>query len=220
MVVDIHSRFLFETEVFSRRRRRTLSVDELCEQMRDAQAEAYGDGLDLDTRHPWMWAVKPHYYSSHFYNWPYTYGLLFGLGLYARYRDDADAFRTGYDELLSTDRHGRRRRARGALRDRRARHRLLGGQPRRAAGAHRRLRGAGGRTHGLTRSVASRGMPTRYDLTRAELAEMLAGEPRYRVEQVWRGLYEQLAEPEDLTSVPLGVRAAARRRSSRPPSAS
>jgi oligoendopeptidase F len=102
VIVDIHSRFLFETEVFSRRRRRTLSVDELCEHMRDAQAEAYGDGLDLDTRHPWMWAVKPHYYSSHFYNWPYTYGLLFGLGLYARYRDDADAFRTGYDELLST----------------------------------------------------------------------------------------------------------------------
>jgi pepF/M3 family oligoendopeptidase len=102
VVVDIHSRFLFETEVFSRRRRRTLSVDELCEQMRDAQAEAYGDGLDLDTRHPWMWAVKPHYYSSHFYNWPYTYGLLFGLGLYACYRNDADAFRTGYDELLST----------------------------------------------------------------------------------------------------------------------
>ena len=27
-----------------------------------------------------MWAVKPHYYGSHFYNWPYTYGLLFGLG--------------------------------------------------------------------------------------------------------------------------------------------
>ena len=57
-----------------------------------------------------MWAVKPHYYSSHFYNWPYTYGLLFGLGLYARYRDDADAFRAGYDDLLSSDRHGRRRR--------------------------------------------------------------------------------------------------------------
>ncbi len=48
-----------------------------------------------------MWAVKPHYYSAHFYNWPYTYGLLFGLGLYARFRDDPERFRSGYDDLLS-----------------------------------------------------------------------------------------------------------------------
>ena len=47
-----------------------------------------------------MWAVKPHYFSAHFYNWPYTFGLLFGLGLYARYRDDPERFRAGYDDLL------------------------------------------------------------------------------------------------------------------------
>ena len=48
-----------------------------------------------------MWLLKPHYYGSHFYNWPYTYGLLFGLGLFARYRDDPERFRAGYDDLLS-----------------------------------------------------------------------------------------------------------------------
>ena len=48
-----------------------------------------------------MWVLKPHYYSSHFYNWPYTYGLLFGLGLFAKYREDPDRFRDGYDDLLS-----------------------------------------------------------------------------------------------------------------------
>jgi oligoendopeptidase F len=48
-----------------------------------------------------MWAVKPHYYSSAFYNWPYTYGLLFGIGLYANYTADPDRFRAGYDDLLS-----------------------------------------------------------------------------------------------------------------------
>ena len=48
-----------------------------------------------------MWLLKPHYYGSHFYNWPYTYGLLFGLGLYASYRDDPERFRVGYDDLLS-----------------------------------------------------------------------------------------------------------------------
>ena len=101
VVVDIRSRFTFERELFRRRRQRTVSVDELCQVMTDAQLDAYGDGLDPGALHPWMWAVKPHYYNSHFYNWPYTYGLLFGLGLHARFRADPDGFRSGYDELLS-----------------------------------------------------------------------------------------------------------------------
>lgn len=101
VVVDIHSRFLFERAVFDRRRSGSLGVNELNALMLDAQSAAYGDGLDLDTRHPYMWLLKPHYYGSHFYNWPYTYGLLFGLGLYARYREDPEGFRSGYAELLS-----------------------------------------------------------------------------------------------------------------------
>ena len=101
VVVDIHSRFLFETEVYARRQRRTLSAGELCEMMTEAQGTAYGDGLDQSTAHPYMWLLKPHYYGSSFYNWPYTYGLLFGLGLFARYQDDPDHFRAGYDTLLS-----------------------------------------------------------------------------------------------------------------------
>ena len=48
-----------------------------------------------------MWAVKPHYYGSHFYNWPYTYGLLFGMGLFAQFQNDPERFRVGYDDLLS-----------------------------------------------------------------------------------------------------------------------
>lgn len=101
VVVDIRSRFLFETEVFARRQRRTLGVTELDELMLAAQAEAYGDGIDQATAHRHMWAVKPHYYGSHFYNWPYTYGLLFGLGLYAQYRNDPERFRAHYDDALS-----------------------------------------------------------------------------------------------------------------------
>jgi oligoendopeptidase F len=101
VVVDIHSRFLFEHDVFNVRRTRTLAPSELCDLMLDSQQQAYGDGIDLDTRHPYMWALKPHYYSTHFYNWPYTYGLLFGIGLYAEYQRDPERFRAGYDELLS-----------------------------------------------------------------------------------------------------------------------
>ncbi len=115
VVVDIHSRFLFETEVFARRQRRTLGVTELNELMLQAQADAYGDGLDQSTAHPHMWVLKPHYYGSHFYNWPYTYGLLFGLGLFARYQEDPERFRAGYDDAAVPGRHGHRR---GARRDR------------------------------------------------------------------------------------------------------
>jgi pepF/M3 family oligoendopeptidase len=101
VVVDIRSRFLFETELFARRAQRTLGVNELNELMLDSQATAYAEGLDQSTAHPYMWVVKGHYYGSHFYNWPYTYGLLFGLGLFARYREDPEAFRSGYETLLS-----------------------------------------------------------------------------------------------------------------------
>ncbi len=101
VVVDIRSRFLFETEVFARRQRRTLGIGELNELMLQAQADAYGDGLLQSTAHPYMWALKPHYYSSHFYNWPYTYGLLFGLGLFAQYQQDPQRFSAHYDDALS-----------------------------------------------------------------------------------------------------------------------
>jgi 23S rRNA (adenine2503-C2)-methyltransferase len=48
---------------------------------------------------------------------------------------------------------------------------------------------------------------SRYDADREELARLLDGEPAYRVDQIWTGLYEQGREPDDLTSVPKAVRA-------------
>jgi len=104
VVVDITSRLLFEQRVFEARRKRELSVEELNNLMLEAQRETYGDGLDASALHPYMWAVKQHYYSTglSFYNYPYMFGLLFGLGLYARYSQEPDVFRKGYDELLSS----------------------------------------------------------------------------------------------------------------------
>jgi pepF/M3 family oligoendopeptidase len=104
VVIDILSRFLFENRAFERRKSRELSVDEFNALMEEAQKETYGDGLDETQLHPYMWAMKPHYYSTHFsfYNYPYMFGLLFGLGLYARYQQDPESFKTGYDDLLSS----------------------------------------------------------------------------------------------------------------------
>jgi pepF/M3 family oligoendopeptidase len=99
VVVDISSRFLFEQRVFERRRERELTASEFCRLMVSAQMETYGDGVDAKALHPFMWAVKPHYYSASrsFYNFPY----MFGLGLFARYQMDPEGFKAGYDDLLS-----------------------------------------------------------------------------------------------------------------------
>lgn len=101
VVVDIASRFRFEQAVIEGRRERELSAAELCTLMLQAQEETYGDGLDPQARHPYMWAVKGHYYGSTFYNFPYMFGLLFGLGLYARYEAAPESFYGAYDNLLS-----------------------------------------------------------------------------------------------------------------------
>jgi pepF/M3 family oligoendopeptidase len=100
VVLDIHSRFLFEKAVFAKRAGRELSADEFCTLMLDAQKATYGDALA--SYHPYMWAVKPHYYGTDFYNFPYTFGLLFGLALYQKYIAEGEAFVAKYDDLLAS----------------------------------------------------------------------------------------------------------------------
>jgi len=102
VIVDIYSRYLFEQEVCERRAEAELSADDFCDIMVRAQIQVYGDGLDPKTLHPYMWAWKPHYYRTDlsFYNFPYSFGLLFGLGLYAIYQKRGEAFLLEYDELL------------------------------------------------------------------------------------------------------------------------
>ncbi len=103
VVVDISSRFRFEKETLERRQKRELSPRELCDIMLDAQRQTYGDGLDSELLHPYMWAAKPHYYSSSaYYNFPYMFGLLFSLGLYAKYEADPEPFKAMYDDLLGS----------------------------------------------------------------------------------------------------------------------
>jgi pepF/M3 family oligoendopeptidase len=101
VVIDILSRFEFEQGVFAARGERELAPSEFCSLMAQAQEATYGDGLDPDARHPYMWAAKPHYYGANYYNFPYMFGLLFGLGIYARYQAEPGGFHAQYDELLS-----------------------------------------------------------------------------------------------------------------------
>jgi oligoendopeptidase F len=102
VVVDILSRYYFEKALFERRDRGELGPEELCAIMVEAQEKTYGDGLDRGALHPYMWAVKSHYYSPSlaFYNYPYAFGLLFSLGLYARAQEEGPPFAAAYGELL------------------------------------------------------------------------------------------------------------------------
>jgi pepF/M3 family oligoendopeptidase len=102
LVVDIYSRFILEKTVFDKRRERELSIHELKATMLDAQKQTYGDALGV--YHDLMWAQKGHYYIAglDFYNFPYTFGYLFGLGLYAEYKRQSQGFHKRYDELLSS----------------------------------------------------------------------------------------------------------------------
>ena len=109
VIVDIYSRYIFESEVIKRREKSELSADEFCEIIIDAQKQTYGDGLDENYLHPYMWLLKPHYYyaEAHFYNYPYAFGLLFGLGMYAVYQREGESFIPRYKELLRNTGEGK-----------------------------------------------------------------------------------------------------------------
>lgn len=102
IIVDIYSRFLFEDEVIRRRKNTFIYADELEKIMTNAQKEAYGDGLDPDCLHPYMWCCKSHYYRAglSYYNFPYAFGGLFSRGLYAKYLEEGVSFLPKYRELL------------------------------------------------------------------------------------------------------------------------
>lgn len=108
VIVDIYSRYLFEKEVFERRAKAELSADDLCYIMEQAQKDTFGDGVDQRYLHKYMWTWKPHYYypGLSFYNFPYSFGLLFGTGLYAIYQQRGSAFVPDYKKLLASTGEG------------------------------------------------------------------------------------------------------------------
>ena len=100
-LLDILSRFYFEKSVFEERENKELVAEDFCRLMKDAQNKTYGNSL-TETKHPYLWAVKTHYYSPSldFYNFPYAFGQLFALGLYSQYKESPKEFPSQYQELL------------------------------------------------------------------------------------------------------------------------
>ena len=102
IICDIYSRYRFESRVFENREAQFMDADALSDMMLQAQKECYGDGLDHNVLHPYMWVNKSHYYGPSFYNFPYAFGGLFARGLYAQYEAEGESFVPKYKKLLYT----------------------------------------------------------------------------------------------------------------------
>ncbi len=100
MFMNIHARFLFETAFYDERVQGVVSTKRISELMENAQKEAYCDMLG--SYHPHFWCSKLHFYIAGvpFYNFPYTFGFLFSLGLYAEYLKNPEGFEDKYIALL------------------------------------------------------------------------------------------------------------------------
>ena len=98
--MNIHARYLFETRFYEERKNGIVSATRLNELMETAQKEAYGDALE--TTHPHFWASKLHFYITDvpFYNFPYTFGYLFSLSIYAKAIKEGANFEEKYIALL------------------------------------------------------------------------------------------------------------------------
>jgi len=100
LLMNIHARFLFETSFYEERKVGTVTVDRISELMLAAQKEAYCDALE--EYHPLFWASKLHFFITDvpFYNFPYTFGYLFSLGIYAQALEEGKGYEEKYMALL------------------------------------------------------------------------------------------------------------------------
>ncbi|MEK4129934.1 M3 family oligoendopeptidase [Solibacillus sp. FSL W8-0474] len=98
--MNIHARYLFETRFYEERKKGIVSSKRLNELMEEAQIEAHGGALG--EAHPHFWASKMHFYITGvpFYNFPYTFGYLFSLSIYAKAKEEGKGFEEKYMALL------------------------------------------------------------------------------------------------------------------------
>ncbi|WP_313469031.1 M3 family metallopeptidase, partial [Carnobacterium sp.] len=100
MFLNIHARFIFESKFYEERQMGVVTDERLSELMVTAQKEAYQNSLN--SYHPHFWASKLHFFIADvpFYNFPYTFGYLFSLGIYAQSLENSKGFEDRYIALL------------------------------------------------------------------------------------------------------------------------
>lgn len=101
-LLNIPMRFEFERDAYEARASGELAPAELCARVSQAQRDWYGDALAEHELDPWFWASKLHFFIAgiSFYNFPYSFGYLFSLGLFARAKREGPDFLPRVEELL------------------------------------------------------------------------------------------------------------------------
>jgi oligoendopeptidase F len=101
-LLNIPMRFYFEESLYEERKRGEISVSRMQELMLAAQRRCYGDALADDELDPWFWASKLHFYITgvSFYNFPYTFGYLFSMGIFSLAKQAGPDFLPRYEQLL------------------------------------------------------------------------------------------------------------------------
>lgn len=100
MMLNVASRFTFEKEFYERRAEGFLNAEAITELMEKHWKEWYGNSLsEMDS---YFWCSKLHFYISglSFYNYPYIFGYLFSLGVYAQKEKLGTDFYDAYVRLL------------------------------------------------------------------------------------------------------------------------
>lgn len=98
--MNIHARFIFENRFYEERKNGIVSSNRLNTLMEEAQSEAFAGTIGV--MHPHFWASKLHFYitSVPFYNFPYTFGYLFSISIYAKAKEEGANFEQKYIALL------------------------------------------------------------------------------------------------------------------------
>lgn len=101
-IAEMYGRFLFECELFKKRKVGILSVPELNEIMKNSMEKVYGDVVDKNSINSYSWINNIGFYmaGNEFLNFPYIFGILFSKGLYAEYSKNKEVFVTKYNKFL------------------------------------------------------------------------------------------------------------------------
>ncbi len=100
LLINIPARFEFESRLMELRQTKMVTASDLKELTRESWKHWYGD--TLSEYNEMFWASKLHFSISEisFYNYPYLFGYLFSLGIYAKKDSEGNAFKTNYTNML------------------------------------------------------------------------------------------------------------------------
>ena len=101
-LLDIPVRYRWEKRFYEERREGIVSVNRMKELMEEEQQKQFGETLASDELDPYFWCSKLHFYiaDTRFYNFPYTFGYLLSVSLFARFKAEGVGFLKDYETFL------------------------------------------------------------------------------------------------------------------------